>query len=158
MRPTIFRPTALRPTLVALAIASSACGGSATTGPRIGTPTQQTGELAAQLGAAFTLRPGETANVGSTPLRVTFLAVTNESRCPSGVQCVWEGDATIALKVSSGASDVTVALHTNPHAPGVTDVVVEGYAITLQELTPYPVEGRQTNAADYRAKLLVARR
>src|SRR5206468_687048 len=55
------------------------------------------------LGREFTLAVGQSLLVGDTGLRVTLARVSNDSRCPTGVQCVWEGDATAAVEVA-GAS------------------------------------------------------
>ena len=48
-----------------------------------------------RLDAEFTLAPGQTAQVEGGGLRVTFYGVSADSRCPTGVTCVWEGDAAL---------------------------------------------------------------
>lgn len=47
--------------------------------------------------------------------RLTYLRLVNDSRCPPGVQCIWAGDAEIALRwqPARGPAQET-SLHTNP--------------------------------------------
>ena len=47
--------------------------------------------------------------------RLTYLRLVNDSRCPPGVQCIWAGDAEIALRWQPARGPVQEArLHTNP--------------------------------------------
>ncbi len=104
------------------------------------------------LGQTFSLSEGETVIVGET-LQLNFSAVIAESRCPTGVQCVWEGNATIALK----ASDVfgptrQLCLDSSPR---FTTIANDGiYTIELLDLEPYPTTGSRTSEP-YRATLVV---
>jgi hypothetical protein len=50
-------------------------------------------------GASFTLAPGQTATVRGTDTRITFRRVSEDSRCPVDVTCVWEGDAKIEIVI-----------------------------------------------------------
>jgi hypothetical protein len=80
----------------------------------------------------------------------TFVRVVEDSRCPKGVQCVWEGDATVELRVSPEQGEPeTVQLHLN--ATTATNVVVRGLRIVLERLDPYPESGRSTDSSAYRA-------
>ena len=89
--------------------------------------------------ATLELGVGDTSRVPDTQVSVTFVRVIEDSRCPKGVQCVWEGDATIEVRVTSGGSDPeTVQLHLNARTAG--DVVAKGLHLTLQRLDPYPGE------------------
>ena len=69
-------------------------------------------------------------------LRVGFLDVPADSRCPSSVVCVWAGDGNVALAVAVGTGpSYPVHVHTtlDPRA-----VDAGGYRITLLDLMPYP--------------------
>jgi hypothetical protein len=84
----------------------------------------------------------------------TFVTVVNDSRCPKGVTCVWEGDAVIEVRVTrEGGEAETVQLHSN--APAGQGAVVRGLRIALERLEPYPEEGRSISAGDYRAFLSI---
>lgn len=44
----------------------------------------------ADLGTEFTLAPGNTMRVDDDRMRVSFDKVSQDSRCPKDVDCVWE--------------------------------------------------------------------
>src|SRR5690349_4901620 len=63
------------------------------------------------LDTPFELPAGKTASLLSEPLEVTFVNVTEDSRCPTGVQCFWAGQAIITIKVApTGGGPGTVPL------------------------------------------------
>lgn len=73
-------------------------------------------------------------------VRITFLEVVNDSRCPENTTCVWAGNATVRIAVSKGKSVAkTIELNTNTGANAAT---VYGYKIRLQHLTPRPDPAR----------------
>src|SRR5262249_58503750 len=51
-----------------------------------------------------TLAIGQEAPVEGTGLRILFRAVSDDSRCPADVTCVWEGDAGGALRGRGAAT------------------------------------------------------
>jgi hypothetical protein len=111
----------------------------------------------ANLGEVFTVAAGEEATINGENLRLRFVEVLEDSRCPTEVNCAWTGQARIAITVQQGEGEpVTVAFNTNP-APDQNQqtAVVGAYTIELQSLEPYP----QTTAAipfeEYRATLVV---
>ena len=106
------------------------------------------------LSQRFPLEPGETAAVEGTSLRVQFLRVSGDSRCPADAICIQGGDAIVHVR----ATDSTAAdyeLHTGgpPHAV----VTSSGFRIELAELQPYPFSSRTIQPGDYRATLVVTR-
>lgn len=52
----------------------------------------------ASLNAPFQLKFGEVAAIESEELKIKFLNVTEDSRCPSNVECFWRGAATIEIE------------------------------------------------------------
>ncbi len=83
---------------------------------------------------------GETATLDG--LSITFDAVVSDSRCPSDVECIWAGEATVTLRIDGTSSDVVVADPERTPEAGVRvgDVLV--YAVAL---APYP---RQNDPSD----------
>ncbi len=66
-------------------------------------------------GASFTLAPGETAAVKGADARITLKRVTDDSRCPVDVTCVWAGDAKIEVTISrNGAPEEQRILSITP--------------------------------------------
>lgn len=108
----------------------------------------------ARLGQPFDLGVGETALLEGEDLRVTFETVSEDSRCPSGAQCIWEGDAVARVTVSRDAqAPATLELHTSGRfersAPYLT------YRIALVDVVPYPHLGGMIDRAGYVATLRV---
>lgn len=104
-------------------------------------------------GTQIRLEPGKQA----TPVNgflVTLIKVENESRCPTGAQCVWQGDAEVTIGISSNSLDLTapVVLHTGIEP---RSVVRNGYLFRLDSLTPYPKLNQPIAQGDYRAWLTV---
>jgi len=95
----------------------------------------------------------ETARFGDA-LAIRFDAVTEDSRCPADVACVWEGNAQVALIVGNSPEETAVLkLDSNPAFS--TEANHGGYLIRLIGLDPYP----RTDVAvpdPYRATLEVA--
>jgi hypothetical protein len=110
---------------------------------------------AVPLGESFVLHAGESAKVEGEKLDITFDAVASDSRCPKGAQCIVEGDAVVRITAGKGSARTTHDLHTSERA--AQDAVVDGVAIVLVRLDPYPVEGRKIEPRDYEATLQVTR-
>ena len=82
-------------------------------------------------GASITLAPGESALLADVS-RIEYLRLVNDSRCPPDVQCVWAGDAVIALRwIPASGTAQEFELHTMPRQRAF---VVGTRTITLQAL------------------------
>lgn len=65
-----------------------------------------------QDGQTFTMHAGERITFADASA-LRYVRVTNDSRCPPNVQCVWAGDAEVAFEWTSGKGAVTAfSLHT----------------------------------------------
>lgn len=110
------------------------CGGSSTE-PKLGD------NIEVRYGASVTI-PGDTASA-------RFTDVTSDSRCPSGVQCVWAGEATVLFTIA-GNTPVSLALG----SPTVkATAIVRGKQMTLVALRPAPAAGSAIAKSDYVATL-----
>ena len=97
-------------------------------------------------------------------LKVTFLAVRNDSRCPINANCVSAGDAKIRLRVRVGTKPAEiVTLHTNDSprsivikAPSNGSGIPKSYIIRVTELTPGRVVGKTIPQSDYRVRLRIS--
>jgi hypothetical protein len=110
------------------------------------------------LNKPFVLAGGQEALIPSEKLRLRFVDVLEDSRCPTRVQCVWTGQARIAIAVQpDSTAPTTVEFNTNP-APGqtVNMATVGAYRIELRSLDPYPQTPEDPIAfEDYRATLVL---
>ena len=98
----------------------------------------------------FTLGPGEVAAVRGTNVRIEFVGVSGDSRCPADVVCIQAGEAIVQLRVLERRSSTDYELRT---APQRTTVTHDGLAIELLELQPYPFSNRPIRQSDYKATL-----
>ena len=103
----------------------------------------------------FQLRHGATAVLRDANLSLRFSRLVQDSRCPPGAQCIWEGMAQIELvaRQTPGAAQ-RIALDTQarqnaPYGP---------YDLTLSGLMPRPLQGVPVSEGDYCATLRVTRR
>lgn len=102
----------------------------------------------------FVLAPGEVAKVADTGLRIRFLGVRGDSRCPADAVCILGGDALVRIEVLSfGGGRHEYDLHTGDLRP----VVHEGFTIALVKLEPYPFSSQTVQPNEYRATLRVTR-
>lgn len=103
----------------------------------------------AELNKPFELKIGESVSLEMGKVNFTFESVPADSRCPTGANCRWAGDATVIIKFSEEFRD---SLHTNTNPSSVT---VDTYALNLISLSPYPKVSEQINADAYIAKFEV---
>jgi hypothetical protein len=103
----------------------------------------------------FDLAPAGTATIDGGALTLTFDKVAEDSRCSTGVQCIWAGNGAVVLTVGpAGVASYSVTLNTTltPHA-----ATVGSYQIALVGLKPYPKQGSTIPPASYIATLRITR-
>lgn len=103
----------------------------------------------------FTLAPGEVASIASTDVRLQFLRVTGDSRCPADAVCIQGGDAIVEVRASGQGAATTLELHTGDGSRA--SAPYGGLRIELVELQPYPFSSRTIAEGDYRATLRATR-
>lgn len=109
-------------------------------------------------GESFTLAVGERATLGAVHTTVRFLAVSEDSRCPSRAQCVWAGDGAVVLEIAPTIGDAAEdTLHTNPDS-GPRSAALAGYELTLLQLAPYPETPGGIESEDYQVTLALCER
>ena len=111
----------------------------------------------ARLNREFKLKVGERAMLKGTQLRIKFLAVENDSRCPKDVTCVWAGNAAVSLHLSNRTGSQTIIRNTSTSPQFVTDSEYRGFRVKLVSLSPYPRSKRKIAPGDYIATLLVSK-
>ena len=104
-----------------------------------------------------TLAVGKAFKVPDTSITVTFEDVVEDSRCPTGTNCIWAGDAVIRIGIRSAAnSGSSYTLHTNPQF--MREVEYEGIRVLLTNLMPHPAEGALPQHDQYVASLSIDRK
>ena len=109
--------------------------------------------VVANAGAEFSLAVGKSATVSGTDYRVKFNRVTEDSRCPVDVQCVWAGDAKIELTVSRTTvpGDIRVISLTPPNS----ETTVGNLRLRFVGLAPTPRQSEPPASRAYVARLMV---
>jgi hypothetical protein len=106
------------------------------------------------LNQQFTLAPGESASIENTAIRIEFMRVSGDSRCPADAVCIQGGDARVEVRVTNGSS-TRYDLHTGDQSRAA--VTHAGFRIELVQLQPYPFSSRTIAPGEYRATLTVSR-
>ena len=109
--------------------------------------------VVANPGAKFDVALGQTAALSGTGYRITFDRVTEDSRCPIDVVCVWAGDARIQLTISRSTvpADIRILGLTPPNSE--TDS--NGVRIRFVSLAPAPRQSEPSASRRYVARLVV---
>lgn len=109
------------------------------------------------LNEQFTIKAGHQVVIKGEKLSVQFSSVQNESRCPTGVQCVWEGNAAISIEVSKKRKkSVQAILNTNTTIQP-NEVAYKKYRVKLLGLNPYPRIDEKIEPKDYEAVMIVTK-
>lgn len=107
--------------------------------------------VALPMGADVVLAPGEYVTINPGGLRLTFVSVTSDSRCPTNVQCIQAGSARVSVVATTTAGARDVPLETT-----VRDTAtVDRYLVQLVTVAPVPVTTTVIPASSYRATLRV---
>lgn len=111
--------------------------------------------LNVDLNQEFRVKKGEEVVVNGEKLRIKFDSVNGDSRCPTGVQCAWAGNAAVVIEVTKKNKQplgATLNTTSNPR-----EIVYKAYKIKLVGLTPYPVHNQTIAPKDYEATLVVSK-
>jgi hypothetical protein len=113
---------------------------------------------AVRLNRPFSLRAGQKASVKKERLRIKFVAVEEDSRCPANVTCVWAGNAAVRLELSTDGRDrESLTLNTAKSSTLVGERQYRGYRVRLLGLNPYPQSAQKIAAHDYVVTLLISK-
>jgi hypothetical protein len=108
------------------------------------------------MGQPIALAIGQPVTIAGTGLRVSFLGVREDSRCPTGVQCVRAGRVTVELEVQAPNAAAETYLLSSCCPADAGHHVYAGQAIDLRGVSPAPGRpGVPIGQADYRAEIVV---
>jgi hypothetical protein len=117
-------------------------------------PTFDNMEVTAEfvLNNAIIIAEGNCAGDFQTHTYICLDSVLNDSRCPEGAVCFWQGNAQARFKfVKSAKEPIFFNLNT---FPGFTnDTIIGGYKFTLKALTPYPSLNSVNLPKPYKAEI-----
>jgi len=108
------------------------------------------------LGQEFSLHIGESASIKGEELKVEFLEISEDSRCPTGVVCVWEGRVSGHVEITYRESIHSVVLTEPGSTSWPSEITFEGYKITYQ-VEPYPQVDTEIAKEEYRLELRISK-
>jgi hypothetical protein len=123
---------------VLLSTACSACGGSPA------------------LGREFKLAVGQTVSIVEEGISVTFDGVSEDSRCPTGAMCIWEGRVVCDVSLVIGGVLHQIELIQPGLSDGYAGEAHEGYSFSFK-VEPYPELEKRIAEGDYRLLLTIDR-
>lgn len=110
--------------------------------------------ITAQPPESVSIRAGQRKSAVKGRLKIKFLSVEEDSRCPEGVQCIWAGNAKIKISVSGMYETKTLELNTNMAPQSVT---MDCWAIEIESLLPAKDAEKATDQKAYVANLKITR-
>lgn len=90
-------------------------------------------------------------------VQLCFDSLIEDSRCPSGVECVWAGAAIAKFSFSVNQDQHPVTLSTLDLHVFPSDTTLMGYKIAFINLSPYPDININHDLSDYKAELRISK-
>jgi hypothetical protein len=112
--------------------------------------------IESNLDSEFILQINQSAEIKSEDITVTFLNVTSDSRCPSDVTCIWQGQAGIELDVQKGEEESAISLSIGGDS-SPEESIFNSYLIQLVDLSPYPISTKNIQPEDYTATIKITK-
>ncbi|MDO8428905.1 MAG: hypothetical protein Q7S92_06880 [Candidatus Diapherotrites archaeon] len=110
-------------------------------------PVNPTNFVNAKFEEEFNLAQGQTAKF-SDNLEIKLIEI-QDSRCPSKVTCVWQGEGKTILEIKQDAilvENITLTLDTNSSQTFTRkDKIGNQYLISLISIEPYPIAGQESS-------------
>ena len=122
-------------------------------------PEQWLNSIPVNLDSQFGLKLGQVALITSENIKIKFLKVEEDSRCPSEVQCIWPGQVKIIVNVLKNERDL--GEFNLISRMGEEDLAVkrfDGYSIKLIEVVPYPKKTQRLEISDYLVTLVISQK
>jgi len=120
--------------------------------------TELTGDSSFSLNDTLKLAINKSAINNENQITVRIDSVLNDSRCPSDVVCVWEGNAAVRFILNNDGDETKFVLNTHGGDNFRSDTIIDGYSVQLVKLNPYPVSTNVISNDEYVAELLIKKK
>jgi hypothetical protein len=115
-----------------------------------------------ELGSSSSISCNDCSQNRSDHIKICFDSLLEDSRCPIGAQCVWQGRAVAKFSFTVDKDERAITLTTLhspviwvPHYPA--DTILMGYQIEFINLLPYPEVNRSHDISEYRAEVKITK-
>ena len=97
----------------------------------------------------FQLKINQTASEPNN-VSVKFFNVTADSRCPSDVTCIWQGESTVVVDITKNNQDLgNFDLKSGLGDKNATVQIPGGYFLQIIKVEPYPTSGTKIQLSNY---------
>lgn len=107
-----------------------------------------------EYGEQAELALGESLRVRKTDAVFTFTSIVNDSRCPTGMNCVRAGEVKFLVTLADGSTRTVELPAQSRTQPSFS---IPAGSVKVLGLTPYPVFDEKTEQGDYRLSVQVAK-
>lgn len=106
---------------------------------------------------SFQLKINQVVYIKSENLKIKFLNITEDSRCPLNVICCWEGQATAVVNVTKDNQDFgNLSLTSRAGHEELSTKTFDEYSIKLLKVEPYPKHPEGIKISDYIITLAIS--
>ena len=123
-------------------------------------PSEPTSIISADLDTQVRLGIHQIAVIKPEEFRVEFLELTEDSRCPSDVACIQEGQVTATFNIEGlrdgQANDYFISLTQRASQAELAIKNFDGYSIQLVNVAPYPTSTEEIATSDYVVTIVVS--
>lgn len=113
--------------------------------------------ISAGFGEQFQLKIGEVARINSGEVEITLLDITEDSRCPSDLNCFWSGQIQITVKTLLNKRDLgNLNFIYNASRKDLALKNIDNYLIEFIKAEPYPKSNQKIELSDYVFTLVVS--
>lgn len=114
---------------------------------------------AASAAHEFELKDGQSTTFDGGRLRIRFVRVASDSRCPADVECVWAGNAEVLLelRLKGRRGAKTLRLNTNASPERPNEAGYGRYNLKLSGLAPQRRSNQEIRPGRYTATLQVTK-
>jgi hypothetical protein len=109
---------------------------------------------AVQVDQEFQLRRGQEVTIQGTNLKIKFVSVLEDSRCPEDVDCVWQGNGKVKLELKEAKKNFISVIVNTGIAP--KEVGYNKYTIKLVKLSPNNRSNQKIAQDQYEATLILS--
>jgi hypothetical protein len=106
------------------------------------------------------LTEGQEKSLKEFPMAIKFNGISEDSRCPEGVNCIWAGVAVAEIEITEKSNkpfQLNLATMDMQKRGYQKSAEFNGYTISLQNVLPYPnaEQGTQGLKGSYKIAILV---
>jgi len=111
-------------------------------------------EITADKGEEFELAIGQTASISGEGIKIKFVEVLTDSRCPANAICIWQGEVTCLVEITVGETIFQKVLLQSGQSAGYSMSDFRDYQLAFR-IEPYPLDEKPIDSSEYRLNLVI---